>query len=156
MKILGNEFTIKSVGLVVTGLLIVLLIMYTLRVQMPNTTELHKQITRAVTDISLSRPALKTDQQGTDLENFKVGGIVPENRVMDQIAGGESLRRALSIHEDPLSLDEVLVKNTEKYVRSMTSGDVDGPQLEGMYAPLDEFEQSAMNRQAAVEQSIYG
>jgi hypothetical protein len=25
-----------------------------------------------------------------------------------------------------------------------------------MYAPLDEFEQSAMNRQAAVEQSIYG
>lgn len=94
-----------------------------------------------------------------DVETYKDGGIVdislntidPESDVMKIHTLGKDLSDITKHMEDPLSLDELIVvqKDTKsgQFHRSFTDANVDGPQLEGMVAPLGEFDDSFMQIQ---------
>lgn len=62
--------------------------------------------------------------------------------------------------DDPLVLDQFTQKQTETtdelLHRNLTTADYDGPQLEGMLAPITDFEDSALSRQMIKTQEVYG
>lgn len=101
-----------------------------------------------------------TGNCGTMLEKHKKDVLNPEKRIMDEHRAGKALEDKIKKVDDPLNLDELPVTQNEttdqQLKRSLTTADYDGPQLEGMSAPVDEFEREYMNRQDQKHQEIYG
>lgn len=100
-----------------------------------------------------------SNQCGTMLEKYK-SMLNPEKRIMNEHKAGSALDNALKKMPDPLTLDGLDVKRKEStsdmLVRSLTTADYDGPQQEGMSAPVDDFERQYMIRQDKKAQEIYG
>lgn len=85
----------------------------------------------------------------------------PELDVMKDHSQGKFLDDNQQKIDDPLTLDGLLQEKnletmTQQLNRSFGYGNTDGPQLEGMYAPIDEFERNAIKRQLSKRQEIYG
>ena len=97
---------------------------------------------------------------GTMLEKHKKDILNPEKRIMDEHIAGKELDDKIQKMDDPLHLEDLSVKQNEtkdqQLNRSLITADYDGPQLEGMSAPVDEFERAYMNRQDQKHQEIYG
>ena len=105
---------------------------------------------------SLSSPP----DEKTMLEKHRINVFNPEKRVMDFIEQGDALTDKLNIKKEYLTLDELPIKGYEMpddmMKRSFTTADYNGPQLEGMSAPIDQFERAAMIRQNQQKEDIYG
>ena len=86
-------------------------------------------------------------------------GYDPEGNVMICHGAGNALRDRLMVIREGLSEDQIPVRSNEtsdsQLIRSISSG-FDGPQLEGMAAPIDDFERTALLRQNVKKQEIYG
>lgn len=78
----------------------------------------------------------------------------PERTVMVCHAVGASGAEELALDELDITTDYETVE--DKYYRSITDGDKDGPQAEGMAVPSDQFERAALIRQDVKRQAIYG
>lgn len=100
----------------------------------------------------------KTEQ--TMLERHKKQLLNPEKGIMDKHSAGSSLYDKLKKLEDPLHRDDLLVvqdeTKDEQLERSLLEGNVDGPLLEGMVSPYEDFERDSMIRQLHKQQEIYG
>lgn len=82
----------------------------------------------------------------------------PESDVMMIHQQGDSIALVES-GEDPIRLDPYIRLRSEETAgqrlqRNMNTN-YDGPQLEGMHAPIEEFESSAMLRQLQGQNSVY-
>lgn len=85
----------------------------------------------------------------------------PENDIMKKHTMGKTLDNAQQKIDDPISLDGLLQQKhlettSTQLNRSFGIGNEDGPELEGMSAPIDQFERNAMNRQLNKHQEVYG
>lgn len=85
----------------------------------------------------------------------------PELDIIYEHTLGQTLDNVRQKTDDPLSLDGILQKNylettTDQINRSFSIGDTNGPELEGMSAPIDQFERDAMKRQLNKRMEIYG
>lgn len=82
----------------------------------------------------------------------------PEKRIRDY--SESAIHNTLAKDEDTFALDQLKVVSGEdtdaRLHRSLTDADYDAPQQEGMSAPIDEFERSAINLQNAKKQEVYG
>ena len=124
-----------------------------------NNIDVHEQ------DLSKHQSSCRLDKHiscdcGTMLEKHKKCSLNPEERIMDEHRAGKELEDKLKTKEDPLTLDEIPVVQNEttdqQFKRSLESAENESPQLEGMSAPVDEFEREYMNRQDRKNQEIYG
>jgi hypothetical protein len=108
--------------------------------------------------LALSRHQGETSTCRTMLEKHRKT-LDPEKNVMDEHSMGDSLHNTVKKIDDPLSLDGILQKQDEtkdqQLHRSITEN-LDGKQLEGMSAPIEEFEEGSLNRQMILQQNIYG
>jgi hypothetical protein len=99
-------------------------------------------------------------EEKTMLEKHRINVFNPEKRVMDFIEQGDKLSELLKVKEDHLTLDELHVRQYEQpddmRERSFSSANYNGAQLEGMQAPIAQFEVAAMVRQNKQKQDIYG
>jgi hypothetical protein len=91
----------------------------------------------------------------------KKSKLNPEKCIMDQFTMGDTLNITNSGIIDPLTMDAFIDLKSEESMdqqlhRSLTDADYDGPQIEGMAAPIDEFERHAMVRQLEKRQEVYG
>lgn len=87
--------------------------------------------------------------------------IDPEREVMIEHYLGDDLRKERKEISDPISLDPFAdLKSSEttdqRLYRNLSTADYDGPQLEGMMAPISEFENDSLSRQLVKQQEIYG
>jgi hypothetical protein len=87
--------------------------------------------------------------------------LEPEKDVMATHESGDKINITDNAIEDPLTMDAFInLKSMEttydKLYRNITTADTDGPQMEGMEPPLDEFERNAMRRQLDKRQEVYG
>ena len=86
--------------------------------------------------------------------------VEPEKLVMGEHSAGDSLHATVKKLDDPLSQDGLMQKSTEtadqRLYRNLNDAGYDGPQLEGMSAPVIDFEESALSRQLVKQQEIYG
>ena len=100
-----------------------------------------------------------TPVDGTMLEKHKKL-IDPEKNVMDEHFLGDTLNDAIQVMDVPLTLDGLLVKQREtteeQLQRNLNDAGNDGPQLEGMHAPITDFENDALSRQLLKQQEVYG
>ena len=83
----------------------------------------------------------------------------PENDVYKEHIMGETLDNLQQKMDDHLMLDEIVQsKNLETRTAQVNRSfsECDGPELEGMTPPIDQFERSAMHRQLNKRQEIYG
>ena len=112
-----------------------------------------------------ARPAVspedtKSGFEADPPEKHRIVKTNPEKRIMDYISLGKPIQDMLQMKADPLTLDQLPVESKEtskgKLVRSLTDGSVDGPQMEGMKAPIETFEKSAMLMQNAKQKYVYG
>jgi hypothetical protein len=83
----------------------------------------------------------------------------PEKRYRDYFTD-EGLHHEITKDDDVFDSNQLLVYSDEtssdRLLRSLTDADYDGPQLEGMTAPIDKFERTAMIMQDAKKQEVYG
>ena len=88
----------------------------------------------------------------TMLEKHRSTMIRPENTIMDIHKNGATVSDA------PISSDQVHVKHPESTMSQLlrSSNVRDGPTLEGMAVPYDDFERKAMIRQDNIRQYKYG
>jgi hypothetical protein len=93
------------------------------------------------------------------MENHRITLKDPEKRIRDYFTE-DGLHAHITHGDDVFGRSELVITSTESgnasLNRSLTEGDVDGPQLEGMCSPVDKFERSAMLRQDYKKQDIYG
>lgn len=97
---------------------------------------------------------------GTMLEKHKKI-IDPERGVMAEHYCGDKLHNQVNKMDDPLTLDPFAdLKSKEngkqRLHRNLSTADYDGPQLEGMTAPISSFEDDALSRQLVKQQEVYG
>jgi hypothetical protein len=98
-------------------------------------------------------------EQGTMLEKHRKV-LKPEKKIMREHMCGDELHNTVNKMDDPLTLDGLLQKSDEtsehKVYRDLKTASRDGPQLEGMSAPITDFENDALSRQLVKHQEIYG
>lgn len=86
--------------------------------------------------------------------------LKPEKKIMREHMCGDELHDKVNKMDDPLTLDGLLQKSNETsediIYRDLKTASSDGPQLEGMSAPITDFENSALSRQLIKQQEIYG
>jgi hypothetical protein len=97
---------------------------------------------------------------GTMLEKHKKV-IDPEKGVLAEHSLGDKLHNQVKKMTDPLTLDPFAdLKSKEDgdqlLHRNLSTADYDGPQLEGMEAPISSFEDEALSRQLVKQQEVYG
>jgi hypothetical protein len=97
---------------------------------------------------------------GTMLEKHKKV-IDPEKGVLAEHSMGDKLHNQVKKMEDPLTLDPFANLKSEengkqRLHRNLSTADHDGPQLEGMGAPISSFEDDALSRQLVKQQEVYG
>lgn len=97
---------------------------------------------------------------GTMLEKHKKI-IDPERGVLAEHSLGDTLHNQVKKMEDPLTLDSFAsLKSGENgkqmLHRNLSTADYDGPQLEGMAAPISSFEDDSLSRQLIKQQEVYG
>jgi hypothetical protein len=85
----------------------------------------------------------------------------PEKDVMGAHAAGDTRQHTTSGINDPLTLDSFIglkspETTSEKVMRNFTDASRDGEQMEGMHAPVADFERNAMVRQLHKNQEVYG
>lgn len=104
-----------------------------------------------------------TSTCGTMLEKHRLDGFNPEKGIMDEHKAGKTLNDRIKTLDDPLTLDqlEILVGQQnetadDQLLRSLTMAAYDGPQMEGMSAPVDQMERAYMSRQDKKKQEVYG
>ena len=72
---------------------------------------------------------------------------------------GDDLYKTLIKKEDPFTLDGLIQESDEtaddRLIRNLQTANTDGPQLEGMTAPIVEFEEGALSRQSVKNTNIY-
>jgi hypothetical protein len=87
----------------------------------------------------------------TRFEKYKKK-LNPELEVHEMHELGDDLYKTLIKKEDPFTLDGLIQKSDEtaddRLIRNLQTANTDGPQLEGMTAPIVEFEESALSRQS--------
>lgn len=96
--------------------------------------------------------------KGTMLEKHKKV-VEPERGVMAEHSLGDPLHKNVKKMDDPLSLDGLLQTQDEtkdQQLQRSIDEDSDGIQLEGMTAPISDFEDESMSRQLVKHQEIYG
>jgi hypothetical protein len=97
---------------------------------------------------------------GTMLEKHKKV-IDPERGVLAEHSLGDKLHNNVKKMEDSLTLDPFANLKSEEngkqlLHRNLSTADYDGPQLEGMAAPITSFEDDALSRQLVKQQEVYG
>lgn len=99
-----------------------------------------------------------TDACGTMLEKHKKT-LNPEKEVMTDHELGDNLRDSIQQLDDPLTLDGLLQRSAETHTGALLRSiaeNKNGPQMEGMYDPVEERERAAMKHQLVKKQEIYG
>ena len=82
----------------------------------------------------------------------------PEKKIMTNHSAGSELTDKLMINDEPLILGlQVKQKETkeEQFHRSMVDGDIEGAYMEGMIAPIEDFERQYMIQQNNKRKEIY-
>ena len=104
--------------------------------------------------------ALKKRTEGMEdgpREKHRISVKNPEKRFFDAHEAGDT---GLNILRDHIKLDPLFIQQEETtdemLMRSLVTADYDGQQMEGMTAPIDEFERSAMKMQLQYKPEIYG
>ena len=101
----------------------------------------------------------KDVKKKTMLERHRKQLLNPEKKIMDKHTAGSELYDKLNKVDDPLSMDDLLVVQDETHDqqlnRSLSDGDTDGPLLEGMVSPYEDFEKNSMIRQLNKQQALY-
>jgi hypothetical protein len=87
--------------------------------------------------------------------------IDPERGMLAEHSIGDKLHKQVKKMEDPLTLDPFAdIKSEENgkqlLHRNLSTAEHDGPQLEGMAAPISSFEDDALSRQLVKQQEVYG
>ena len=94
-----------------------------------------------------------------DANKSKIDSFNPESRVMSYHSAGDDLMEIISVKKEMLTTDQLSTNSTETDMDKVTrdlANNYDAPQLEGMYAPIDEFEKTAFTMQNKKNASIYG
>ena len=87
--------------------------------------------------------------------------LEPEKDILVEHSLGDELDNIQTKMDDPLSSDAFAnlkseESSSDRLIRSLKTASCDGPQLEGMQTPIDEFERNAMVRQLNKRQTMYG
>ena len=109
---------------------------------------------------SLSKKQGIFEKSDTVLEKHKKV-IDPEKGVLAEHSMGDELHSQVKKMEDPLTLDPFADLKSEENCkqmlnRNLSTANCDGPQLEGMVAPISSFEDDSLSRQLVKQQEVYG
>lgn len=117
-------------------------------------------IVRCSKMISIKNTDIRDSMVGDPDELFRYSVKNPEKGIHDMNTAGVTLRDELNTLNDVITTDPLIVEQNEttdeQLIRSLTTADYDGPQVEGMSAPIEDFERSAMKLQLASKPEIYG
>ena len=147
------NFMIYNVVLGILTICLIMLIMgYSITLVLAHS---KKQCVSPMTNYVTALPSPVNDP----VEPHRITVKNPEKRVFDEHTDHETMRN-LNILDNKIGSDPLLIKQTEttgdQLMRSLVLANTDGAQMEGMSAPIDEFERSAMVMQMKAKPDIYG
>jgi hypothetical protein len=84
--------------------------------------------------------------------------VEPEKNIMSNHSMGDNLHNTVKKMDDPLSLDEVIqisVETKDQQIKRSVDDNYENKQIEGMSAPIEEFEEGSLGRQLIHSTSVY-